>query len=690
MEPAAMSAYSVDSGIQYATNSGNTVNSYFYSPPPAIGVLGAFVPTNGQNSAQYPANNGFPVKIISVTEPADPPTMPSNPGPPLTATTSAYSFGYAANNGVQYAADKSYYVPVTAAPAPPAPTSGSTPSLIPGGPVRFNMTSVDVDGGLNNAPQGVVSIAARGVEAGVDNFYYQSLADQNIPSPPSGPPAVPRQLGAKTDTSIPVQFDTAGIAGTQPISYGIYVSTTNPPTGPLIAASVLSGTFFYAVPTGLVASTQYYISSVADNGVGDPVVSAPLVITTTPTPTNPAPAPGIPYVSPTIPPTATTITIEFDAAGVVGTPSVTFASALYPGIVPGPATLVSGTIYRSVYTGLSANINYVFQSSAVANVPSGIIYSGLSAPIQVIIPPPAPTGTLPAPVQVRLAGQNASRLAVQFDVSGVVGTGITYTVYYSPTTTIGVTPYPALGGPVVYNASINGLINNTPYYFWAVASNAGGTLTSPISLAITTDPLTGTAPSAPPAQPTLATATETSLTFQMNTTGITGTPSPLFLMNLALPGGSAIQSRPASFVSLGIFEVTFPDLTSGQGYQCQGVAYNGIASNQGSPYSETYFPGTPASATFTIPTLVSATSTTITVQFNVSDITGSPTVVVSCRDDTDPTPQVVTATNISSSIYNATLVGYAASSDHRFQAFVTNGIPPEANSDYSNPFSTTA
>ena len=145
MEPTATSSYSVDSGIQYANNSGNLINSFYYSPPAAISVFGAFAPTNGQNSAQYPANNGFPVKIISVTEPADPPTMPNNPGPPLTATTSAYSFGYAANNGVQYAADKSFYVPITVAPASPAPTSGTIPSLIPGGPVRFNMTTAGGD-----------------------------------------------------------------------------------------------------------------------------------------------------------------------------------------------------------------------------------------------------------------------------------------------------------------------------------------------------------------------------------------------------------------------------------------------------------------------------------------------------------------------------------------------------------------
>ena len=683
-----MSAYSVDSGIQYATNSGNTINSYFYSPPPAVGVLGLFVPKNGQNSAQYPANNGFPVKIISVTEPADPPTMPSNPGAPLTDTTSAYSFGYAANNGVQYAADTSYYVPINAAPAPPSPTSGSTPSLIPGGPVRFNMTSVDVDGGIVNVPQGVVSIAARGVEAGVDNFYYQAFADQNIPTPPSGAPPVPRQLGAKTDTSIPVQFDTVGISGTQPITYGIYIGTSNPPTGPLIAANPLSGTVVYAVPTGLIPSTQYYISSVADNGVGDPLVSAPLIITTTPTPTNPAPAPGIPYVSPTIPPTASTITIEFDAAGVVGTPSVTFASALYPGIVPGPATLVSGTIYRSVYTGLSANINYVFQSSAVANVPSGIIYSGLSAPIQTIIPPPAPTGTITAPTLNILS---SNRLNVTFDTSAVVGTGITYTVYYSPTTTIGVTPYPTFIVSLNnYNATVNGLINNTPYYFWAVATNAGGTLTSPISAPITTAADTGTAPSAPPAVPTLVTATATSLTFQVETAGITGTPTPDYLFNLNLPGSITVQSQPGGLVSGTIYDTLFTGLTPGQGYECQAVAYNGISPNQASAFTGTIIPGTPPTATLTIPTLVSATSSTITVQFNASDVTGTPPISIRCRDNGDPTAQAQSATLISGSTYNSTFVGYAPSSDHTFQAFVANNTPPEVNSDFSAPFSTTA
>ena len=686
MESQATSAFSVDSGVAYGTASGNIINSYYYSPPLAIGQLDAFIPTNGRNSAQYPANNGFPIKIVSVD---DAPTYPNNPNAPLTATTGTKAFGFAANMGIQYATNESYYAPVSTAPAPGAATTGSTPPVVAGGPVRFNMTATADDGGLTNAPQAPSGLGSRAVEPATNNSYYQLLADQNLPTPPSGPPAVPTQLGAKTDTSIPVQFDTAGIAGTQPITYGIYISTTNPPVGPLIAASVLNGTVFYAAPTGLVASTRYYISSVADNGVGDPVVSAPLVITTTATPTNPAPAPGIPYVSPTIPPTATTITIEFDAAGVVGTPSLTLASVLNPGIVPGAATLVSGTIYRSTYTGLSANTNYVFQSSAVANLPSGIIYSGLSAPIQVIIPPPAPTGTLAAPVQFILP-DNSSKLNVQFNVSAVVG-ATSYAVYYSPTTTIGTVPYPAtLAAPNIYNATVHGLINNTPYYFWAVASNAGGTLTSPISFPITTDTTTGTAPSAPPAQATLLTTTETSIIWNIDAAGITGTPTPSILANLALPGGSIIQSKQATFATGTTWEVTFTGLTPGQGYQCQGVAYNGIAPNQLGAYSATALPGIPPTGALTVPTLVSATSSTITVQFNASDVAGTSPISIICRDNSSPTVQSQNATLISGSTYNATFVGYAPSSDHTFQSIIASPYPPEVASAFSAPFSTTA
>ena len=586
MEPAAMSAYSVDSGIQYATDSGNIINSFYYSPPAATSVFGAFAPTNGQNSAQYPANNGFPIKIISVTEPANPPTMPNNPGPPLTATTSAYAFGYAANNGVQYAADKSYYVPITVAPAPSAPTSGTIPSLIPGGPVRFNMTT-DASG-VVNVPQGVVGLAARGVQAGVDNFYYQASADQNLPQRPSGPPTIPTQLGGKTDTSIPVQFDTAGISGSQPISYGIYVSTTNPPTGPLIAASQLSGTVFYAAPTGLVASTTYYISSVADNGVGDPQVSAPLVISTTATPTNPAPAPGIPYVSPTIPPTETTITIEFDAAGVTGTPSVTLASLLANGLVPATAVIVTGTIYRSVYTGLSAGINYVFQSTAVGAIPTGIVFSGLSAPIQTGgPPPPGPSGTLPAPT---LVTSGYDSLVVQFDTSAVVG-ATSYVVYRSNTTTLLLPPFPAiLGAPNTYSATVTGLYNNTPYYFWAEASNAYGTLRSAIGSPITTDMTTGTSPSDAPTSPTFVSSTPTSLTFDMDTAGITGTPAPQYLMVLKIESSTIVQQMDASIGVGTTYRATFDGLSSLVSYQCQGQSYNGLAPNKASLYGAPVMP----------------------------------------------------------------------------------------------------
>ena len=689
MESQATSTFSVDSGVAYGSPSGNIINSYYYSPPLAVGQLDVFVPTNGQNSAQYPANKGFPVRIISVD---DTPTNNTNPEAPVTATAGNKAFGFAANQGIQYGNNESYYAPTASRPTTPPATAGSTPAVVPGGPVRFNMTD-GVNAGLTNASQAPSGLGSRAVEAATDNTYYQLFADQNLPTPPSGPPPVPTQLGAKTDTSIPVQFDTAGIAGTQPITYGIYIGTTNPPTGPLIAASVLSGTVVYAVPTGLVPSTQYYICSVADNGVGDPKVSAPLIISTTATPTNPAPAPGIPYVSPTIPPTSTTITIEFDAAGVVGTPSVTFASVLNPGIVPGAATLVSGTIYRSTYTGLSANINYVFQSSAVANVPSGIIYSGLSAPIQTAPPPPpAPTGTLTAPVQYRVPGDNADRLAVRFDVSAVVG-ATSYAIYYSPTTTIGVTPYPAQLAipPSTYQAEVVGLYNTTDYYFWAVASNAGGSLTGPISAAIVTDLSDGTEPSAPPPIPTLQTSTETSLIFEVDGTGITGTPTPQFLMNLALPGGNPIQSKQAVPI-FGTFsyDASFTGLTPGQGYQCQAVAFNGIPNNQASAYTATILPGTPPSGTLTIPTFVSATSTTITVAFDASDVTGTLPISIICRDNGSPTVQSQNATLISGSTYNATFVGYAPSSDHTFQSIIASPYPPEVESDFSAPFSTTA
>ena len=60
MEPAAMSAYSVDSGIQYATDSGNIINSFYYSPPAATSVFGAFAPHKWPEQCPIPGQQWFP------------------------------------------------------------------------------------------------------------------------------------------------------------------------------------------------------------------------------------------------------------------------------------------------------------------------------------------------------------------------------------------------------------------------------------------------------------------------------------------------------------------------------------------------------------------------------------------------------------------------------------------------------
>ena len=239
--------------------------------------------------------------------------------------------------------------------------------------------------------------------------------------------------------------------------------------------------------------------------------------------------------------------------------------------------------------------NVVANSGAGANFSASALAYGENASYYALstntpAPTPPPTGTLTAPVQFLLP-ENSDILAVRFDVAGVVG-ATSYGIYISPNTTLqNDILYPAqLVSGTIYQGSVTGLINNTPYYFWAIAFNALGSLLGPMSLPITTDTITGTAPSGPPGIPTFLSSTPTSLTFQTDSAGVTGTPTPQFLMNLQKDGGApAFLSQQAVLSSGTLWETTFTGLTAGA-CRATAIAFNGISPNQQSSVSSAYSP----------------------------------------------------------------------------------------------------
>lgn len=102
--------------------------------------------------------------------------------------------------------------------------------------------------------------------------------------------------------------------------------------------------------------------------------------------------------------------------------------------------------------------------------------------------------------------------------------------------------------------------------------------------------LAGTAPSGPPGIPTFLSSTPTSLTFQTDSAGVTGTPTPQFLMDLEIDGSPPFVSQLAVLSSGTLWQTTFTGLSAGSLYRCQAIASNGISPNQPSGVSSAYSP----------------------------------------------------------------------------------------------------
>lgn len=266
-------------------------------------------------------------------------------------------------------------------------------------------------------------------------FYYLQQVPGATNAPPSSAPSTPLNIITPTSSQIVMYFTVAGITGNPRPRFSFLYGTTENPTTPFPASraspelSVYVGTF-----TGLLPNTTYYFKAVASNtygtlasAVSDPVVTAPSGGANPPS----AP-PTVPAVSGT--PTTTSITVTFDAAGITGDAPITFSALVgnSPGSVAGPvpATLVSGTTYRAIATGLNPNVTYYFKS--VASNAKGQQVSAVSAGIPTAPNPPSPvlkthfmmtflavtngvwnvdTGTQPTVGSMILTGANAGTIS---------------------------------------------------------------------------------------------------------------------------------------------------------------------------------------------------------------------------------------------------------------------------------------
>lgn len=222
--------------------------------------------------------------------------------------------------------------------------------------------------------------------------YYLKNENGADPTGPSRAPSVPQVAGVPGSTSITVYFTVGGVTGLPYPRFSVLWGTTTNPLNSVTATKVAPTLALYvATVSGLTPSTAYYFKSVAANASGTQIsaVSAPYT-TSSGAGTAPTPAPAVPTVSTVVPPTNTTITIEFSVAGVTGTPAPTFTALIGQTTTPtgplGPAVSIGGNVYRVTATGLTANTTYYFSSVATNGVSPNAV-SAASAGISTAVSP---------------------------------------------------------------------------------------------------------------------------------------------------------------------------------------------------------------------------------------------------------------------------------------------------------------
>ena len=274
--------------------------------------------------------------------------------------------------------------------------------------------------------------------------------------------------------------------------------------------------------------------------------------------------------------------------------------------------------------------------------------------------PPAFPPTNPEPSTVR-----ATEIIVYFSSQGSSGNPpATYGIYYGkdrPDTFV--TAVNAFGS--LYVSQVTGLLPGTTYYFQAIAQNSQGFLLSGITPITTASvPPSPSPPSSAPTIPTLISATSSSLTIQFDVAGITGNPTPLF------QGKFGTTVFPAVQVSGTLYQATASGLPANTPFNCSSVAYNESGTLTSSSVSFSTLPASlsPPSSAPSVPTLVSATTTSITIEFDVDGISGNPTpTYYASQGATD-----LTATLISGTKYQATATGLNPGTSYPFTSSAVN------------------
>lgn len=616
---------------------------------------------------------------------------------------------YAIGDDALLASSTEPYYALTGAALPNGNRLSEAPYQFPVPDPLLNLTNSKV---MGVGPYGTCSIPLSGNAAfGVGAVQYGEAASYfvagNFPNinPPTGPPTVPSLAAPTTADAIPIIFDTAGIAGTEPISYLFSYGTTPTPDGSWITDATLpvigNPTQRTAVAGGLTASTTYYFVSIAQNQGGREVSAVSPPYTTQPG------TPGAPSAPPTTPikvaSSPTSITIQFDTAGITGNPVpgyfCKFGTTNTPSANAPLPSVYQGTLYRCVLTNLASGVGYYFTAGAEnGKLPDQI--SAVAGPFTTASSN-APSKPPTAPVVSGITPPTASDITITCDITGITGTPTpTYVAQYGLTPTT----ITSLGGTMTVSGNtasitVGSLTANTIYYFNATATN-GVTpdQVSPASAPISTTGSGKTPPSGPPTVPVVSTPapTPTTLTVQFDVAGITGTPTPIY--RLLIGTTTSPQEEVTVELSSGtIYKGTATGLTPATNYYWKSVAFNGQApdalSAVSAPISTAASGGTPPNQPPTVPAVFGApTDTSITLQFDTTGITGNPPPAFGVLWGLNPSPgSMVPATIVGSGpIYQATVTNLTPSTPYYFESYASNGIFPRQTSVVSAPISTAA
>ena len=492
--------------------------------------------------------------------------------------------------------------------------------------------------------------------------------------PPSQAASVPAVSVTPTSSSITVTFDIAGVNATPATVNSILYGTTTTPTISA-PATLVSGTVYQAVVSGLTASTPYYFKSVVANSGGTQTSAVSASISTAAAGTAPSGAPTVPAVSGS--PTSTSITVTFDAAGITGTAPITY-SILYgtttTPTAPFPATLVTGTTYQAVVSGLVPATTYYFESVASNSI--GSVASAVSAGIATAAAGGSPPSAAPTVPAIISGNTTSSNISVTFDVAGITGTApITYAVLVGTTNTPTTPVTATLVSGTTYQANCSGLTAATPYYFKSRSSNVDGTVLSAAAGPFSTS-AAATAPSAPAAPVVSGTPTTNSITVTFDTAGQTGT-APITYSILYGTTNNPTISAAAVLQSGTVYSAVVGNLVANTPYYFKSVATNALAST---PSAVSAAISTAAAAVAPSAPSVPAnsgtpTSSSITVRFDAAGQTGTAPITYGLLYGTTNNPTTSwPVTLVSGTVYEGVVTGLTASTAYYFKSVATNSV----------------